>query len=300
MNDDGSPKLISNDLLPTMVNSQMISNPNLLDNPDFKINQRGLSEYNTDTAQVDVSVDRWLVGTSGTTEGHGAVYNVQERTLTCATYDTGGYYANLQQYIENPKRFAGMQMTLSACISESVGYTLIQIWRTEGTKTTGVVNTPYSMDTMKQLTFTMPADLTEDSKIRVVLQTRGTSVFEWAKLELGPVATPFVPPNPATELAKCQRYFYNSNRKIVFCARSGMVPYQNYYSLPVTMRANPTITVYDAVGTAGYASLRSDDSVKVAISTACYNGRDFNFWALNSDMTANSEYYMTFIANADI
>ena len=29
----------------------------------------------------------------------------------------------------------------------------------------------------------------------------------WVKLEVGDGATPFVPPDPATELAKCQRYF---------------------------------------------------------------------------------------------
>ncbi|MBS6585778.1 MAG: hypothetical protein KH345_06450 [Eubacterium sp.] len=29
----------------------------------------------------------------------------------------------------------------------------------------------------------------------------------WVKLELGSAATPFVPPDPATELLKCQRYF---------------------------------------------------------------------------------------------
>ena len=29
----------------------------------------------------------------------------------------------------------------------------------------------------------------------------------WAKLESGSLATPFVPPDPATELAKCQRYY---------------------------------------------------------------------------------------------
>ena len=79
-----------------------------------------------------------------------------------------------------------------------------------------------------------------------------------------------------------------------------MVPYQNYYSLPVTMRTNPTITIYDAEGTEGYASLRNDNSTKVAMSTACANGRDFNIWATNNDMTTNSEYRISYIASAEL
>lgn len=36
----------------------------------------------------------------------------------------------------------------------------------------------------------------------------GDSVkLSWVKLELGSAATPFVPPDPATELLRCQRYF---------------------------------------------------------------------------------------------
>ena len=79
-----------------------------------------------------------------------------------------------------------------------------------------------------------------------------------------------------------------------------MVPYQNYYSLPVTMRVNPTITIYDAEGTEGYASLRHDNSTKVAMSTACANGRDFNIWATNGDMLTNSEYRMLYTADAEL
>ena len=79
-----------------------------------------------------------------------------------------------------------------------------------------------------------------------------------------------------------------------------MVPYQNYYSFPVTMRTNPTITIYDAEGTKGYASLRNDNSTKVAMSTTCTNGRYFNIWATNNDMTTNSEYRMSYTASAEL
>ena len=33
------------------------------------------------------------------------------------------------------------------------------------------------------------------------------AVLNWAKLEYGSVATPFIPPDPTTELLKCKRYF---------------------------------------------------------------------------------------------
>ena len=34
-----------------------------------------------------------------------------------------------------------------------------------------------------------------------------SAVLNWVKAEIGSVATLFVPPDPATELTKCQRYY---------------------------------------------------------------------------------------------
>lgn len=61
----------------------------------------------------------------------------------------------------------------------------------------------------------MPSDLTETSKIRVVLQTRGSVKLDWAKLEFGSAATRFVAPDPALELIKCQTYFQTTSLEVI-------------------------------------------------------------------------------------
>ena len=190
-------------------NAVNYSNPNLLINPDFAINQRGGNIYSYSVASGSVNggfaVDHWIMTIVGK-ENSGS-YNAETRVLSGSVLDKNGYYANLCQFIENPVRFAGKTLTFSAGMSELDQPALIQIWRTEGTTTTGVAATHYNLKADKVLTFTMPSDLTEASKIRVILQTRGSVKLDWAKLELGSAATPFVPPDPATELAKCQRYY---------------------------------------------------------------------------------------------
>ena len=185
------------------------SNPNLLINPDFAINQRGGNIYSYSVASGSIdggfTVDHWISTIVGS--GNSGSYNAETHILSGSVLDKNGYYANLCQFIENPVRFAGKTLTFSAGMSELDQPALIQIWRTEGTTTTGVAATHYNLKADKVLTFTMPSDLTEASKIRVVLQTRGSVKLDWAKLELGSAATPFVPPDPATELLRCQRYF---------------------------------------------------------------------------------------------
>lgn len=182
-------------------NAVKYSNPNLLINPDFAINQRGSTSYSS----AGYTVDDWILYISGS--GNSGSYDAKTHVLSGSVLDTDGYYVNLFQIIDDPERFAGKVMTLSASMSELNKPALIQVWRTEGTTITGVAATSYNLEPDKVLTFTMPSDLMETSKIRMVLQTRGSVKPNWAKLELGSIATPFTPPDPATELAKCQRYY---------------------------------------------------------------------------------------------
>lgn len=178
-----------------------LSNPNLLINPDFAVNQRGNSDYNSN----GYAVDGWKLQINGS--GNSGSYNAETHVLSGSVLDKNGYYVNVSQFVEEPVRFVGKTMTVSAGMSELDKFALVAIWRTEGTTTTNVAATPYNLEPDKVLTFTMPSDLTEASKIRVVLQTRGSVKLDWAKLESGSVATPFALPDPAAELLRCQRYF---------------------------------------------------------------------------------------------
>ena len=129
-----------------------ISNPNLLINPDFKINQREISGTFSDTGKY--FVDRWRLVS-------GAVTVNSDGTLTLN--------GSICQPLENA---VGANVTASVSAGTAV----------------------YD-DTTKTFTITGNGD-----------------VISWAKLEIGCAATAFIPPDPATELMKCRRYYRTLNR----------------------------------------------------------------------------------------
>ena len=74
----------------------------------------------------------------------------------------------------------------------------------------------------------------------------GAVNIKWVKLEPGTVATKFVPPDPATELLKCQRYYiaFNENAPFsgwIFSATSARIT----IPVPTAMREAPTLVFPD-------------------------------------------------------
>lgn len=167
-----------------------ISNPNLLINPDLKINQRGQTEWSTGNTTNVYTVDGWYSKRSNiTTNGEG---------LSVAWDGVNGTEGWIQQKIETTALF-GRTATLSFCVD---GETFV---------VTDAM--PAVADTSKYVTlsenivaaFTNHAG--ESASVVILYKSAMPVTIEWAKLELGSIATPFTPPNPATELAKCQRYY---------------------------------------------------------------------------------------------
>lgn len=136
-----------------------ISNPNLLINPDFRINQRGVSgtkipDKNADGEDIHTYfVDRWGIDS-------GSVTINADGTLTLN--------GTISQIFENAD---GDNVTASIGV------------------VSGTATANYD-DTVKKFSI-----------------TGDNAVISWAKLEHGKTATPFIPPDPVSELAKCQRYY---------------------------------------------------------------------------------------------
>ena len=213
---------------------ESFSNPNLLRNPDFKINQRGQEEYD---AVGGYCVDCWGIAGDETTKDKLVIHSdhvTYQRYLNTGTC--------LEQVIEKPERFAGKTVTLSAFTGGSDDYSL-RI-RYNNTRETSAYSLIKGVSTF---TITLPEDLT---MLSVCLQCRTTGAevdVYWMKLEIGSVATPFTPPDPATELAKCQRYYMR--KTIVASGVYGIALAQTdsvakiVTHLPVSMRALPSIDI---------------------------------------------------------
>ena len=203
------------------------SNPNLLDNPDFKINQRGQTEYRG----LTYTVDRWKKTTAGivTIDSDGVFLN--------NTNDTTAMYWGQTLLLD----LASKTVSLSACDSNGNIYYLSGVAPKE------------SKNPLKLLISDIGSfyvDLNVDHYEFFFQIKPGKSIkINWAKLELGSVATPFVPPNSATELVKCQRYFFKKGVSVPFkygdfAADNSNGKYVAFVeSFPVSMRTTPTVTV---------------------------------------------------------
>lgn len=187
------------------------SNPNLLVNPDFKINQRGQESYTV--GGFEYTVDRWRISSSKV--------SVSDNGLTIQSTGSSGSW--ISQKFE--KELEGV-FTLSIKISSVSGY--INLSNSENSiriTSPGV----YSV-TVNRL-----------SEFNMFLGPNTTITIEWAKLEKGSIATPFVAPNPTEELMKCQRYYR------VFSAWKETFTYRGddkviLFTIPESpMRVNPTI-----------------------------------------------------------
>lgn len=139
-----------------------VSNPNLLINPDFRINQRGFDFlHNVNDNSNCYFVDRWCL-----LPGQGMAIN-DDNTVTIS----GG----CNQFLEND---------IGSNVTASVGVV------------SGSATANYDPETKK-------FSITTDGE---------SAVISWAKLEIGSAATAFTPPDPATELLKCRRYYRTLDR----------------------------------------------------------------------------------------
>ena len=154
------------------------SNPNLLINPDFKINQRGATSYE----KQGYSVDRWKIWNVTVTPNDNGGITVKNDKYS----DTGTFIQILENATEGDS-------TLS-CYVTSVSGTVTMV-----------------ADDNSQVVLKQGLNVVHTSKSEknfTIFLNQGTSVtLKWAKLEQGSIATPFVAPNQAEELEKCLRFF---------------------------------------------------------------------------------------------
>lgn len=154
------------------------SNPNLLINPDFKINQRGATSYE----QQGYSVDRWKIWNVTVTPNANGGITVKNDKYT----DTGTFL----QYLENATEG---DSTLSCYVTSVSG-------------TVTMVADDNSQVILKQGLNVVHTG--KSTKTFTIFLNRGTSItLKWVKLEQGKVATAYIVPNPAEELVKCKRYY---------------------------------------------------------------------------------------------
>ena len=222
--------------------SRAAGGSNLLMNPDFRINQRGKSEYST-----GYTVDRWYISTDkckAAPESDG----IRLTASVALASNTHAFWQNL----EFPP--AGGEYTLSLNVPEVSG-----VWsaRIRTVNASGDYVDSYYTSVLHNGVNKVSVDLSEGEYISAVSVgiNKGTEAgnslkLAWVKLEVGDGATPFVPPDPATELAKCQRYLYVLRGSLL---RAGLAEaYSTSYAIfylyaPASFRTIPSVSFENVV-----------------------------------------------------
>jgi hypothetical protein len=213
---------------------QLISNPNLLDNPWFTVNQRGLSNF----VNNSYGVDRWKF--------------VSNQSPTISFTNNG---IEISDYVDGNIVIA--QRFESELLDTSKDYTL-SIMASDGSILSSKLDTTGSLSYMGQLAganiFQKIALLSGIPELELYVNGLTTDLtIRAVKIELGSVSTLAMDtaPNYATELLKCQRYFIrlaptdNYSYYDMQWALDTTVTY-GVLTLPTSMRAKPTLTLSDA------------------------------------------------------
>lgn len=183
------------------LSDEIASNPNLLINPDFAVNQRGQTEYTTG----GYAADRWRTTSNFTvTLGDDGILVSPKQTLTANMF-------GLRQIIPCAETLRGKTLVLSSDIMQAHDYAYMQCMAVNAAGQNIAVSSKIKLsDGVNSVCIDIPADtktISVQFTINAGAGTSDTLKVHWAKLELGANATRYYPPDPATELAKCQRYY---------------------------------------------------------------------------------------------
>ena len=232
----------------------VFSNPNILLNGNFAINQRGSSSYTSSTSSFVYTVDRWCLAKLAN-----VTCTVGDKRVTLKTTNTlsKALYA---QFVDTSSYYAGRTVTFSIKYENLSGSMSLNIY--DGTGSTRSIITTASSGTLT-VTRSLPTNATEISCEIMKRDTADSFTVDLleAKLEVGENATMFVPRPYEEELQACRK-FYNFIPDFW-----GRIARNNSSRLslvlPFGMRTTPTITMesyyfqnytYDSSGVTTYNS----------------------------------------------
>ena len=224
--------------------STTYSNPNLIINGDFRVNQRGETTYTAINGSV-YTADRWILNYMV-----GSTFTPSTKTLSVAA--NGSFY----QYIEDTPALLGKTVTISAKVNGIIYSATVDITSSYSENDAYIKDIKMSKGKIRLLYSisknVLRIGITEDQS-----QTYNL-VIDYIKLEVGEAATPYSPRLYAEELALCQRYYYLLKPRGHFALVRGTGDLRLVGHFPVTMYKNPTakqlkvVTVYGDNFTSSY------------------------------------------------
>lgn len=259
--------------------AENVSNPNLLINGDFKINQRGQTTYECGSSG-GYCFDRWFCG---------AYQTLSKNVDGSINHKKSGSNINrwFLQWIEDYSYLLDKTITISMKVKNAVKGRKYKLGVYDGLEVVGE-NQIFLNDGEQEVfaTVHIPKTFTKVGVIvypqQDVLQEDTSIDIEWVKAELGEVATKFVPRTTAEEIALCQRYFvsFGSNSGGAY---RGFLNTSNYNSESATGVAVLSMRIQPSISTSGKISILDSSGyhqvTKVSIATGSTNSVVLSFKA---------------------
>ena len=230
-----------------------IINKNLLINGNFEINQEGSASYTS----AGYTLDQWEKASAGTVS-QDTIDETDSKYALKITGDGSGVY--MWQYIENLNNVLyNKECTLSFWAKGSVALSNVYVLLRNYTLSTSIEAQTYNITTdWTKFTFTFSASTNWNNGDVIEIRPLAPAaianaeyvLIKQAKLEIGSVATDFVPRTYAEELALCQRYYCRSSAydgfgyrylSATIAAKAALIKF------PVPMRVSPTVTYKTAL-----------------------------------------------------
>ena len=184
--------------------AENVSNPNLLINGDFKINQRGKSVADYDS----YFVDRWK--TRYNNPAFAIISQNADKTIHIESLNEMWPY--LIQIIDSEltNQLVGKVVTMSIKVknylNNGANAPQIAFEMKTGTTYTTISWKEFASDGVYTLSVEVPAGY-ENLVVRTSCSPYASYDVEWVKLEIGSIETGFVPKLSCEELLACQRYY---------------------------------------------------------------------------------------------
>lgn len=176
--------------------------------------EKGYIIYTSSWTEKQYTFDRWFL------RGYGSFKKEENEIVFTKMVESGGGFALLGTILDDVKDLEGKALTLTLCLND----TIISNTSEAGWSFTEEEQTILYVRGFKNFNgiVSLIANASRQLEIRIYL-ANGLPLhtfckIKWAKLELGSVATKFIPPQKSSELIKC-KYFYQeliTNKAIDF------------------------------------------------------------------------------------
>lgn len=278
--------------IPTKAAKTQISNPNILHNPWFQVNQRGFITGNTN----GYCVDRWRINKATTGDTTYTLNSDGTITIDNSLGETQCYLIQ-RRTAKTISRVTGRKITASVMLSDGT------VHSGSGTYVNTETTNYYEDDDIKLQSIAQ----TSGQFFALRVEAGKTITIKALKLEIGEISTLAmdVAPDMAIELAKCKRYYQRITIPQSAIIGIGFAQWAQgiRFTLPFDqMRtSNPSIVVTSQATKIGYT--QGSPSAATAITSVGIAYNEVNqiwFQAIVSSVTTGAVYVLVNMDTTDM